>query len=323
MTERRISKLVFTLSPDDALLATVRTALPDADVRVAKDESLPSEIVDADVTVGGALSDDALAAANRLAWNHVPFAGVERIITPALREKGIVLTNSSGVSAPNMAEHLIAMMLAFGRALPTILEAQRVHRWRGGEHRPAFFELTGQTVILLGTGAIGTETAKRLRPFGPRLIGANRHGTSSNAGYFDHVISFEQLPSVLPQADHIVSSLPFTPGTERILSRSMLESAKHGANVFNVGRGKTVDQDALIELLHSGQIAGAGLDVTDPEPLPSDHPLWDAPNVIITGHTSGGSPRVKERVADLLTENIRRFQAGEDLLNVVDLDEGY
>lgn len=323
MQERpTIRKIVFTYEADELLVDTAREASGGATVVVtAAEDDLRREIVDAQMTIGAGYSDAVRSAAPGIVWHHVPWAGVESVVTPMMREQGTILTNSSGISAPAMAEHAIAFMLSFARAFPLFHREQERRSWRGWENRPTFFELTNQTVLLLGTGAIGQAVAERLRPFGCRIIGARRNGGAVDG--FDQVVPFEDVASILPQVDHVVSSLPLTPATERIVDRQFIQTMKQGSYFHNVGRGRTVDQDALIEALRSGHLAGAGLDVTDPEPLPEDHPLWDAPNVIITGHTSGNSPLFNERGADVLRENLRRYRAGEDLLNVVDLDAGY
>lgn len=318
-----IRKVVITHEPTEKMLSVVQDALPAATVVVARGDALCTEIVDAQLVIGGPIDEGVLATAEQLVWQHVPWAGIESFLTPAFVSRGVMLTNSRGVSAPNMAEHAIAMMLAFGRALPAFFREQQERSWRGWDERPAFFELTGQTVVLLGTGAIGKATAERLRPFGCTIIGARRSADGGTVDGFDRVVSFDQLAGVLPEADHVVSSLPMTASTGKIVSAELIASMKPGSFFYNVGRGGTVDQDALIDALQSGHLAGAGLDVTDPEPLPEDSPLWGAPNTIITGHTSGASPMVGERVIEVIVENLRRYQAGEDLINVVDPNLGY
>lgn len=323
MPERSIiRKIVFTYDADELLVNAAKEESGGAAVVVAATEDdLRREIVDAQMTIGAGYSDEVRSTAPGLVWHHVPWAGVESVVTPMMREQGTILTNSSGISAPAMAEHAIAFMLSFARAFPLFYREQERHSWRGWETRPTFFELTGQTVLLLGTGAIGKAIAERLRPFGCRVIGARRNGGAIDG--FDDVVRIDEVAPVLPEVDHVVSSLPLTPATERIVDRAFIQAMKPGSYFHNVGRGRTVDQDALIEALRSGHLAGAGLDVTDPEPLPEDHPLWDAPNVIITGHTSGNSPLFSARGAEVLRENLRRYRAGEELLNVVDLEAGY
>lgn len=323
MTERpALRKIVFTYTPDERLLQAVNDTTSGIEVVVAttKDD-LAREIVDAQMTIGPGYSDDVRESAAQLVWHHVPWAGVESIVTPLMRQKGTILTNSSGISAPNMAEHAIAFMLAFGRAFPTFFEEQRRRAWRDWDETPKFFELTDQTVVLLGTGAIGKAIADRLRPFGCRIVGVRRRQGPVEG--FDEAVTFDMLPSILPQADHVISSLPMTPFTDKIVDGEFISQMKPGSYFHNVGRGGTVDQEALIRALESGHLGGAGLDVTDPEPLPEDSPLWDAPNTIITSHTSGNSPKYHDRGADLLGENLRRYQASQDLLNVIDLEMGY
>lgn len=322
MTRRPLEKILFTWGADDELVDAVREALPSAVVVSAESEDdLRREIVDAQMTIGPGYDDDILRSAAKLVWHHVPWAGVERIASRAMVEQGVTLTNSRGISAPNMAEHAIAFMLAFARAFPEFWREQQRRAWRGWDDRPTFFELTNQTVLLLGTGAIGQAIAHRLRPFGCRVIGARR--TAGSLDGFDQVVTFEKVADVLPDVDHVISTLPMTPFTDKIVDRAFFERMKPGSYFHNLGRGGTVDQDALIDALNRGHLAGAGLDVTDPEPLPEDSPLWDAPNTIITGHTSGNSPLFMQRAVDLLRENLRRYGAGEELLNVVNLEYGY
>lgn len=323
MSDRpHIRKVVFTYEADEGLVQAVREELSGATIVATEaEDELRREIVDAQMTIGPGYDVDILQAAGELVWHHVPWAGVERIASPEMAAKGITLTNSRGISAPNMAEHAIAFVLAFARAFPEFWQEQQRRAWRGWENPPAFFELSDQTVLLLGTGAIGSAIASRLRPFGCRIIGARRTGGALDV--FDQVVAFDGLDDILPEVDHVVSTLPFTPYTEGIVDRAFIERMKPGSYFYNLGRGGTVDQDALIEALRNGHLAGAGLDVTDPEPLPEDSPLWDAPNTIITGHTSGSSPLFKQRGIDLLRENLRRWHAGQDLVSVVDLEYGY
>lgn len=316
-----LAKIVFSRDPGERLLETVRSAAPAATVVVAEGEKLHEEIVDAQVVIGGRIDDDLLAAAKQLVWQHMPSAGVESVVSPVLIERGIILTNGRGVSAPNMGEHMVGMMLALGRAIPFLVRQQAAKQWTPMGNRPPMFELTGQTVVLLGTGAIGKEIAKRLRPFGCFIIGARRRVEPLDG--FDRIVSFAELGDVLPDADHVASSLPMTPFTNKLLSADLIARMKPGAFFYNVGRGGTVDQEALIVALQDGRLGGAGLDVTEPEPLPEDSPLWTMENVLLTSHSSGGSPRTGERSAEVLRENLRRYIAGEELLNIVDLEYGY
>lgn len=307
---------------NETMLQAVREAAPEATVVVAQtDADRDREIVDADVAIGGQLTAAQLASAQKLKWHHVPWVGVERISVPEHAKRGILLTNGSGVNSANIAEHVVGLMLAFARDLPRFVRDQQQRKWRDWDDEPAFFELSDSRVLLLGTGNIGQAITKRLAGFGCQIIGASRSGALKPG--FDDCVGFDALTHELPLADHVVSSLPLTAGTREIMGRNEFASMKQGAYFYNVGRGGTVDQEALIDFLRGGHLAGAGLDVVDPEPLQQDHPLWQLPNVIITSHTSGNSPQSRVRMATLVAEQLRRYQLGEDMLNVVDVENGY
>lgn len=322
MNRPEISKILLIGKWGDAMRQTLAEAAPGADIVMAEtDEDRDREIVDATVAIGGKLTDEQLRSAEKLVWHHVPWVGVENIASPVHEEKGILLTNGSGVNSANISEHVIAMMLAFARQLPRFVRDQDEHAWRHWEDGPSFFELSDSRVLLLGTGNIGQAVARRLSGFNCTIIGASRSGKEQPG--FDACVSLADLEAELPLADHVISSLPMTPATAQIMNRERLMAMKLGAYFYNVGRGGTVDQEALIELLETGHIAGAGLDVVEPEPLPEEHPLWTTPNVLITSHTSGNSPQANTRMATLSAEQLRRYQNGEDLLNVVDMEAGY
>lgn len=317
-----LHKIVMIQETNERLLEAVKAAAPDANVVVANEQDdIDREIVNAQVAIGGKVSEEQLQAASELAWHHVPWVGVERIVSPVYAERDIVLTNGSGVNSANIAEHVVAMMLAFARQIPLFVRDQDRASWRGWGDAPTFFELGGQRVLCLGTGDIGQEVAHRLAAFGCEVVGASRSGRAVKG--FDHCVSFDDLDAELALADHVVSSLPLTDSTRQIYNRDRILATKSGAYFYNVGRGGTVDQEALIDALKSGHLAGAGLDVVEPEPLPAESQLWAMKNVIITGHTSGNSPQAMERMADLTVEQLRRYQSGDSLLNVVDLTAGY
>lgn len=323
MDRKPLKTIVVLDAPGgETFVDAVRHAMPQATVvRPTSDDERSAAIAVADLVIGGRLSDEELESASHLFWHHVPWVGVEGILRAHHNHRGILLTNSSGANAPNISEHVIAMMLTFARNLQTYAVATEHHEWRDWEHRPRSFELGDQVVLCLGTGAIGQAVASRLRGFGATLVGANRSGRPV-AG-FDRCVPFDALSAEIGHADHVVSSLPMTSETAGIVSEALIAKMKPGAYFYNVGRGGTVDQEALQAALESGHLAGAGLDVTTPEPLPADHPLWDAPNVMITSHSSGNSPQYPVRTTQLMVEQLRRYQAGEELLNVVNPDQGY
>jgi phosphoglycerate dehydrogenase-like enzyme len=185
------------------------------------------------------------------------------------------------------------------------------------------FELTGQTVLLAGVGEIGQAVANRAKALGMSTIGVRRRSDQGRPDSIDAMVGIERLNEVLGSADHVVNSLPFTEGTRSLFDASAFEMMTAGAHFYNVGRGRTVDTDALVNAVRTGKIAGAGLDVTDPEPLPSESPLWDLPNVILTAHTAGRTPHMWERVFRLIETNLERYQNGDELINVVDVQHGY
>jgi phosphoglycerate dehydrogenase-like enzyme len=277
----------------------------------------------ADAVAAWRIPEEAIAAPPNLKWIHRGAAGVEDLITPTLHESDIILTNSSGVHATNIAEHVLAMMLSFARGFPSLFRMQQDRVWDGSRLNTQVFELTGQTVLLAGVGEIGQAVANRAKALGMSTIGVRRRSDQGRPDSIDAMVGIERLNEVLGSADHVVNSLPFTEGTRSLFDASAFEMMTAGAHFYNVGRGRTVDTDALVNAVRTGKIAGAGLDVTDPEPQPSESPLWDLPNVILTAHTAGRTPHMWERVFRLIETNLERYQNGHELINVVDVQHGY
>lgn len=265
--------------------------------------------------------DDLLERAKAMRWLHLRGAGIDRIAVPRLVASDVVLTNGSGNHAPNIAEHVLSLMFAFARQLPQLVRQQAEKTWAP----PApgrIFELSGQTLAIVGCGAIGQELAWRAAALGLHVIGVKRAMGALPRGVAE-LSALDRVGEVLPRADHVVLALPLTADTRGIIDAGCLRQMKPGAYFYNVGRGALVDQEALVEALRAGHLAGAGLDVTEPEPLPAASPLWEMANVVITAHSAGFTPRSYERFEALLLENLRRFDAGEPLLNVVDKAAGY
>jgi phosphoglycerate dehydrogenase-like enzyme len=317
--------LVLRVDLDDLYLARLRREFPEADIRVCTTpEALHAALGDADALIGGAaITTEDVAAAPKLRWVQATIAGVEGFPIPALRDREIVLTNFSGIAAPSIAEHVLALMLAFARGLPTLFQRQGRRAWDDNHaDAPPTFELAGQTLGVVGLGDIGDELGRRAHALGMRVLAADRDATEAPA-YIDALLPGERLPDLLADADHVALCLPLTPATEHLIGREQLAAMKNSAYLYNVGRGELVDQDALVAALRDGAIAGAGLDVASPEPLPAGSPLWALPNVLITGHTAGRTPLYWERGIALLVDNVRRFLAGEELRNVVDTRAGY
>jgi len=317
--------LVLRVDLDDLYLARLRREFPEADIRVCTTpEALHAALGDADALIGGAsITTEDVAAAPKLRWVQATIAGVEGFLIPALRDREIALTNFSGIAAPSIAEHVLALMLAFARGLPALFQRQGQRAWDDNHaDAPPTFELAGQTLGVVGLGDIGDELGRRAHALGMRVLATDRDATEAPA-YIDALLPSERLPDLLADADHVALCLPLTPATERLIEREQLAAMKDSAYLYNVGRGELVDQDALVAALRDGAIAGAGLDVASPEPLPAGSPLWALPNVLITGHTAGQTPLYWERGITLLIDNVRRFLAGEELRNVVDTRAGY
>jgi D-2-hydroxyacid dehydrogenase (NADP+) len=254
---------------------------------------------------------------------HASGAGVERYELAQIAARGVMLTNSSGVSAPNMAEHVLGMMVALTRCFPRLLRAQIQRQWRDQATHREVGELLGQTVLVVGIGEIGRAVAQRAAAFGMRVNGLRRRAGEPAPAGFDHVFAIGDFHAALADADHVVVTVPSTSRSRGLFDAAAFAAMKPGAAIYNVGRGPVIDTAALIAALESGHLGGAGLDVTDPEPLPADSPLWDMENVLITAHTSGATPRYWERQAALIAENIQRIQRGDAPRNLVDLEAGY
>lgn len=312
--------------------AQLSLAAPGVEVVVARDPEEAAELVrDADAILGW-LTPEILDRAERLRWVALYSAGVESYVAlPGFAASDVVLTNAQRLFAPGGAEHVLGLVLALSRRLHTAVHLQSERRWdatpltgptpitgSGSE----LGELRGKKLLVVGLGGIGTEVARLANGIGMRVI-ATRASRREGPAFVEYVGLSSELPSLVPEADVIVNCLPLTPETENAFDDSLFSAMKSTAYFVNIGRGRTVDTNALTRALRDGRIAGAGLDVTEPEPLPSDHDLWSLPNVIITPHIGGDSEAHMERIWLLFRENLRRFAVGEPLLSVVDKRRGY
>ncbi len=320
-----IEKVVVGVNIWGDIVGEMRSRFPDVEIVLEPDQDkVVAHLADADAYTGFRLTADQLDQAPRLKWVHSLSAGVEQWLGAGIAERGLLLTNSSGVHATNIAEHVFAMMLAFARQIPLLLESQKRHQWRDNDtFDKRVFELDGQKVLIVGTGAIGRAVAMRARAFGMSTVGVRRHPGRDAIPHIDEQIAFEDMHRHLGDADHVVICLPMTSETKGLFSADVIAAMKPGSYFYNIGRGGIVDQDALIAALQSGHLGGAGLDVTTPEPLPDDSPLWDTPNTIITAHTSGNTPKYGERALGLFGEILGRLRDGREPINVVDPAAGY
>lgn len=258
-----------------------------------------------------------VSRAPELRWLQLASAGANRYVGRI--PKHIILTNASGVYGIPAAEHVFALMLGVTRSIPSFVRRQNEGRW---DSDGTILELYGSTCGILGLGDIGMAVASRAKAFGMRVLAFRRNASDTPVGV-DVVFGLEQLDTMLAQCDFVVNTLPETEATRRLLDRPRIRSIKKGAVVVNIGRGTTMDEAAFVEALQDGYFAGAGLDVFEEEPLPEDSPLWEMPNVIVTPHVGGVSPREPERFTELVLENLRRYTEGRPLKNRVDPDLGY
>ena len=276
---------------------------------------------DAEVLQAGRWSEELRQVARRLKWVQSGGAGVERFMTPGFIASPVILTNAQGVYAVPIADHVMAFMLHFSRRFNDMLRKQAAHEWESWDRRSSD-ELNGKTLGIVGLGAIGSELARRAKAFGMRVI-ATRRRPGSPSPHADQVRGPDEMAWLLRGSDFVALCSALTHETRHLIGEQELKLMKRTAFVINIGRGGLIDEQALIVALKAEEIAGAGLDVFEHEPLPADSPLWDMPNVMITPHDAGSSPHSRERFMALFLENLRRYVASEPLLNVVDKRAGY
>ncbi len=274
---------------------------------------------EADVLVcwGGDDVTEFLRAAPNLKLIHAMGAGVEGMLTPAVVASPVPVANARGCNAPGIADHVMALVLALCRNIHRSVRNQARKVWekkttRGGE-------IAGATLGILGLGAIGTETARRAKGLGMRVVSLDRG--KPKPPEVDELLP--DMGSLFAASDYLLNALPLTKETEKLIGEAELSRMKPDAYFINVGRGRTVDEAALVRALQEGRIAGAALDVMETEPLPEESPLWEMENVIITPHVAGLSPYTMNRIMALVAENLRRLAAGEPLRNLVDKHRGY
>jgi phosphoglycerate dehydrogenase-like enzyme len=318
-------KIVMSSMGDIEVLKSMASGVQFVVVRNV-DEML-AQVADADAVAGGdhmVCDDRVLAAGKKLRWLAVYSAGVEECLgKKSLENPRITVTNMRAVAGPVMAEHAIALSFALSRSLQVSISRQaRGEGWGGGFAGSQPQALTGKTMLVVGLGGIGLEVAERAHALGMNVI-ATRASSREGPSYVSKVGLADELPAMIGEADVVVSALPLTPATTRLFDAKMFARMKKTAFFINLGRGGSVATDDLVAALNDGTIAGAGLDVTDPEPLPKEHPLWKAKNVIITPHMSAQSDLGQSARALIFREQVRRFAAGEKLLAVVDFKKGY
>lgn len=316
---RAESKKILVVGLSQAAVSELQREAPEAKLVSVPESSRVAEADDADAIVG-TINPGLFHAAHKLRWVQVYSAGVENYLFPEFRNSSVVLTNCKIIQGPEIADHAFALLLALTRDLyQTIPQRTRELLPRAGL-QPV--ELRGKTAVVVGVGGIGSQIAQRAHAFGMTVIGVDPKDMPLNP-FVARMVYPDQIDAVLPLADVVFISAPHTPQSEGMIGPREFELMKKGAYFIAVSRGKLYNTDALVKALDSRRLAGAGLDVTNPEPLPKGHPLWKFENVVITPHIAGQSDNIQSRRMDLLKENIARFVKGQPLLNVVDKQKGY
>lgn len=303
----------FRFRGTDTLACAPQEALPG--------QPVTQEDVDWAQVILGNVPAAMLHGSPALEWLQTNSAGVEAYIQPGVLAGDTLLTNATGAYGLAIAEHMLGMLLELFKKLELYRDAQKSGAWQS---QGAVKAVYGSTVLVLGMGDIGGEFAARCKALGAKVIGVRRSPRPCPE-YADEVHLLEDLDSLLPQADVVAVTLPGTDATRGLMSRERLAKMKEGAVLLNVGRGFIVDTEALCDALERGHLSGAGVDVTDPEPLPPTHRLWNIPTAVVTPHISGfyHLRETHERIVGIFLENLRHFQAGEPLRNLVDFATGY
>jgi phosphoglycerate dehydrogenase-like enzyme len=313
------------LSPDhisDAQRVEIEAIAPEKKLLHTQDrDEIEANAESIEIAVGW-VPRDLIQKFKNLRWFQQWGAGADWLLShPELVEGDFVLTNMSGLHAIPISEHILSLILAFARDLPRSVKAQQQREWYRHKSQH-LFELAGKTMLLIGVGAIGERTAEIASVLGLRVLGVRRNPTVQALGV-ESMFAPAQLSAVLPQADFVVLTIPLTEETKGIIGEPELRAMKPTAFIFNIGRGGTIQETALLQALQGGWIAGAGLDVFETEPLPESSPFWGMENVILTAHYSGMTPHYTERGISIFMDNLRRYQAGDPLHNVVDKQLGY
>jgi phosphoglycerate dehydrogenase-like enzyme len=317
------------------LLPRLQQTAPAARV-IDIDAATPADIAAADATIG-VCTEPVLKAATHLQWIQWPAAGVERCVAqPLLRERAPLVTNLQRTFGPSIAEHVLALMLALSRHLDDFYRQQREGYWQSWQEAPELEDLDGRTLLVAGLGGIGTEVARRAHALGMRVV-ATRASGHEGPDFVSYVGLPDELVKLAREADFVVNCLPLTPETTGLFNKDFFAAMKPSAYFVSVGRGRSTVTADLVAALNAGRIAGAGLDVLDPEPLirdsgvggvaagalPPDDPLWRTPHLIMTPHVAAKTAAADAAGNAVLIENLRRYVAGEPMLSVVDITKGY
>lgn len=311
---------IAATSPRVKVLDVADLSRADHERDPAAREELDARLAEAEVVFAFRLPDNLLARAPKLKWIQVMSAGVDRFLDKELLQSPVMLTNVSGIHATPIGEFVLSLMLMFVKRAPLSFEMKQKKHWE--RFTPEV--LRGKTVGVVGLGSIGREVARLAKGFGMRVIATRRSAKrAARARYVDLLLPREQLPRLLADSDFVVIALPFTAETDQFIGEEELRAMKPTACIINIGRGRLIDEEALVRALSEKWIAGAGLDVFATEPLPADSKLWELPNVIFSPHVAGGMEDYLAQATDVFCENLRRYLNGKRLLTLVGKRRGY
>ena len=305
-------------------IKAIRELAPDHDLWMTRKplEEAPERISEVEIS-SGFLPPFEWILNGRLKWHHAFSAGLDWLFKiENYQELPMIITNSSGIHAIPMSEHTFALILAHERTLTKVIRNQVKGNWEGTIPGAPMETISGKTMLILGVGAIGKRVAKLAQAHDIHVVGIRRQPERS-CEFVNEMFGPKQLDEVLPRADYIVSLLPSTPDSRHILGPAQFQLVKQGVFIVNLGRGMHIDEAALVAALKDGRVKGAGLDTFKTEPLPADSPFWEMENVIISPHCAGDQPDYCFEARRLFLKNLKRFMAGEPLINVVDKELGY
>jgi phosphoglycerate dehydrogenase-like enzyme len=317
------TKKILVLNPDAAMFKELQSASNKVRLVQVTPESATKELADADAFIGS-ITPAQVRAGKNLKWVQIMSAGAEGVLhrtnSTDLRDSNIVLTNNQIVQGPEIADHALAMLLMLSRGLHVFAEHRKQELWQARPY-PGI-ELNGRNAVVIGVGGIGTQIAIRAWAFGMEVVGVDPEDIPYNP-FIKKVVKPDQLNLVLPQADVVFIAAPHTPESNNMMGPAQFDLMKKDSYFIAVSRGGLYDLNSLVKALDSKRLAGAGVDVTNPEPLPKGHPLWKFDNVVITPHIAGRSDKDRARMVGTIKENIQRFADGRPLINVVDKHKGY
>lgn len=313
--------ILITIPMEEIHLDQLKEVCPDASYTTVSPREVTAAMVqDADIILGN-VSPALIKGSEKLKWIQLNSAGTDGYTTPGVLPEGCILTNATGAYGLAISEHMLAMLLTLMKRLNQYGDDQKTHTW---SDRGPVNSIDGAKTLVVGCGDIGGDFARKMNALGSSVTGIRRT-VQEKPDYLDAQYQMDALKTLLPDADIVAAALPGTRETYKIFNEKTFGLMKEGAIFLNVGRGTAVDSDALAAALNSGHLFGAGIDVTDPEPLPADHPLWDAENILITPHISGNYHlnETLERIRRIATENLGHFLNGEPMRNIVDFETGY